>query len=64
MFFIFRIIFFTKVLWNPWIEKAKAMADFGDEEYKQMICLEAGYVNTRYLLKPNQLVKMGQIISC
>jgi glucose-6-phosphate 1-epimerase len=32
------------VLWNPWIAKAKAMADFGDEEYKDMICAEAAAV--------------------
>lgn len=29
------------VVWNPWIDKAKGMADFGDEEYKEMICVEA-----------------------
>lgn len=50
------------VVWNPWIEKAKGMSDFGDEEYKTMICVEAGYVNNRYELKPNKSVTMGQEI--
>ena len=22
------------VVWNPWVEKAAKMADFGDDEYK------------------------------
>ena len=30
----------TTVVWNPWVEKAKRMADFGDDEYPQMICVE------------------------
>ena len=30
------------IVWNPWIERAKAMADFDDEEYRKMICVEAG----------------------
>lgn len=28
------------VVWNPWVEKAKAMPNFGDEEYAYMLCLE------------------------
>jgi len=28
------------VAWNPWIDKARAMADFGDDEYARMLCLE------------------------
>jgi glucose-6-phosphate 1-epimerase len=30
----------STVVWNPWIEKAKKMADFGDEEWPSMICVE------------------------
>ncbi len=28
------------VIWNPWIAKAKAMADFGDDEWPEMLCVE------------------------
>jgi glucose-6-phosphate 1-epimerase len=34
----------STVVWNPWIAKAKAMPDFGGEEYKQMLCVESGNV--------------------
>ncbi len=30
----------STVVWNPWIDKARAMADFGDEEWPDMICVE------------------------
>jgi D-hexose-6-phosphate mutarotase len=30
----------TTVVWNPWIAKAKAMPDFGDEEWTGMVCVE------------------------
>jgi glucose-6-phosphate 1-epimerase len=30
----------SAVVWNPWIEKAEAMSDFGDDEYRRMLCVE------------------------
>jgi glucose-6-phosphate 1-epimerase len=39
----------STVVWNPWIEKAKAMADFGDEEYLKMVCVESGNVGRNKL---------------
>jgi len=34
----------STVVWNPWIAKARAMADFGDEEWPSMICVETANV--------------------
>ena len=31
----------TTVVWNPWIAKARAMPDFGDDEWPAMVCVEA-----------------------
>ena len=39
----FHILFVT-VVWNPWDKKAKAMSDFGDDEYKRMVCVEAAAI--------------------
>ena len=30
----------STVVWNPWTDKAKAMADFGDDEWPGMLCIE------------------------
>ena len=30
----------TTVVWNPWVEKAKKMPDFGDDEWPRMLCVE------------------------
>jgi D-hexose-6-phosphate mutarotase len=34
----------STVVWNPWEEKARRMADFPDDAYRRMVCVEA--VNT------------------
>jgi len=30
----------STVVWNPWVDKARRMADFGDDEYRRMVCVE------------------------
>jgi len=34
----------TTVVWNPWQEGAKALADLGDDEWRQMACVEASNI--------------------
>lgn len=34
----------TTVVWNPWAEKARAMPDFGDDEWPHMLCVETANV--------------------
>lgn len=41
------------VVWNPW-EKSKAMADLGDEEYKQMLCVNGASIEKPITLKPGE----------
>ncbi|KAF1799732.1 galactose mutarotase-like domain-containing protein [Mucor lusitanicus] len=51
------------VVWNPWIEKAKGMGDFGDEEYKNMICVEVGSVAEWVALGGGQSWTAGQTLT-
>ena len=45
----------STVVWNPWIAKAQQMSDFGNEEYKQMLCVESGnVVNNKVTLPPGK----------
>ena len=30
----------TTVVWNPWFAKAAGLADFGDDEWPRMLCIE------------------------
>ncbi|KAK4742720.1 hypothetical protein SAY87_000721 [Trapa incisa] len=42
------------VVWDPWEKKSKSMVDFGDEEYKQMVCVDAALVEKPITLKPGE----------
>ncbi|GAM24907.1 hypothetical protein SAMD00019534_080820 [Acytostelium subglobosum LB1] len=50
------------VVWNPWIEKAKRMEDFGDLEYPKMICIEAGVIDKPAILEPGQSFQTTHVI--
>ncbi|KAJ1917275.1 hypothetical protein H4219_003306 [Mycoemilia scoparia] len=50
------------VFWNPWEEKAKEMSDFGDDEYKEMVCVEAGSVAKPVSLEPGSKWVGGQLL--
>ncbi|XP_021890991.1 putative glucose-6-phosphate 1-epimerase isoform X3 [Carica papaya] len=41
-------------VWNPWEKKSKAIADLGDEEYKQMICVDGAAIEKSITLKPGE----------
>ena len=42
----------STVVWNPWITKSHEMPDFGDEEYRQMLCIESGNVTGNKIVLP------------
>lgn len=41
------------VVWNPWDVTSGTMNDFGEDEFPNMICVEAGIVITPITLNPN-----------
>jgi glucose-6-phosphate 1-epimerase len=45
----------STVVWNPWIGKAHAMPDFGDDEWLEMVCVETANVGAnRVTLAPGE----------
>jgi D-hexose-6-phosphate mutarotase len=54
----------STVVWNPWTEKSKRLADFGDEEYRRMVCVESGNVKpNQVLLQPGKQAAFGVAIA-
>jgi glucose-6-phosphate 1-epimerase len=54
----------TTVVWNPWEQKAKALADLRDDEWRSMICIETSNVSEFAVeLAPGQGHSMNSIIA-
>lgn len=52
------------VVWNPWVAKAAAMPDFGDDEWIGMICIEAANAfDDAITLRPGETHTLKQRIT-
>jgi len=48
------------VLWNPWIEKATALADMDDDGYERFVCVEPGTVSQWVTVQPGNSLVLSQ----
>lgn len=54
----------STVVWNPWIDKSKRMADFGDDEWLGMVCIETANIgDNRIRLAPGESHSTTAVIS-
>jgi glucose-6-phosphate 1-epimerase len=54
----------STVIWNPWTEKSARMPDFGDDEWRGMVCIETANVGTGAIeLQPGESHEMTAQIS-
>lgn len=52
------------VVWNPWVEKSVAMADFADDEWTGMVCVEAANaLDDAITLRPGETHTLKQRIA-
>jgi glucose-6-phosphate 1-epimerase len=54
----------TTVVWNPWVDRSRQLADFGDEEFREMVCVEtANAGDDRITVEPGSEHRLAAIIS-
>jgi len=54
----------STVVWNPWSDKAVEMADFGDDEFHMMVCVETANAGDDVVaVAPGKEHRMGTTIS-
>ena len=54
----------SAVIWNPHWDNAKAMADFGDDQCVDMICVEPGLLCDVSMLEGEKKASFNQIVRC
>ncbi len=59
-----KVGFKDAVVWNPWVEGAQAIKDFGDEEYLSMLCVEAAHYEPAITLTPGEFWVGVQVLHC
>ena len=51
------------VVWNPWEDKAAGLADLADDEWRDMLCVEAGNVlGSAVRLDPGESHTLAQVV--
>ncbi len=54
----------SSVVWNPWIAKSRAMPDFGDDEWPEMICIETvNAVDNAVVLAPGACHELSATVT-
>jgi D-hexose-6-phosphate mutarotase len=54
----------STIVWNPWVAKARAMPDFGDDEWRHMVCVETANVGASAVrLEPGETHVMSARIA-
>lgn len=54
----------STIVWNPWIDRARAMPDFGDDEWPSMVCVETANVRDAAVrLEPGSHHRMAAVIA-
>ncbi|MDO4918237.1 D-hexose-6-phosphate mutarotase [Kocuria sp.] len=53
----------STIVWNPWEEKAAGLADLADDEWRDMLCVEAGNVlGSAVRLGPGESHTLAQVV--
>jgi glucose-6-phosphate 1-epimerase len=59
-----KVGFKDAVVWNPWLEGAQLLKDFGEMEYLSMLCVEAAHCESTITVAPGEFWVGVQVLHC